>query len=284
MIHKLDYDLYCQNTMRLHSIANEYFEPESVNELRELIIELKKSNKKYYILGGGSNILMPPIIDRPVLSMKSLNCEFSINDGIVKAGASLKIQSFIRELQKEKLGGIEYLFSLPCQLGGAIYMNAGRGGIKGKSISDYVVTVNAFNPETLECITINKENCHFSHRYSDFQKNNLIILSASFRFDYKSHDDVEIAIKERLDYSIKHLDPGKPSCGSVFNISSGYIMKLLRKLGIRIGGAMYSKKTMNWISNVDNATYSDVEKLINIGILLHKLTFQNYNVEIIKWE
>lgn len=270
--------------MRLHSTATEYYEPESISELKELILQLKESGKEYYILGGGSNILMPTIITRPVIGIQSLNNEISISDGVVRAGASLKIQKFIRELQLSEMGGIEYLFSLPCQLGGAIYMNAGRGGINGKSISDYIISVDVFNPETQQVETLSKKDCCFAHRKSIFQTSNFIILGATFCFEQRTAESVEAAIKDRLDYSKKILDAGKPSCGSVFNKSNGYIMKILRKLGVRKGGAMYSKKTTNWISNVDNATFEDVESLINLGIKLHKLTFQKYNVEIIKWK
>lgn len=279
-----NHDLYHQNSMRLHSIASEYYEPESVIELKDLITQFIESGRKYYILGGGSNILMPPKISRPVIGIQSLNIEFKISEGIVTAGASLRIQKFIRELQKYEMGGIEYLFSLPCQLGGAIYMNAGRGGISGKSISDYIISVEVFNPETLQVETISKTDCCFAHRKSIFQSSNYIILGASFRFDQKTADSIENDIKERLFFSKENLDAGKPSCGSVFNKSNGYIMKLLRKLGVQKGGAMYSKKTSNWISNINNATYKDVVHLINVGIILHKLLFQKYNVEIIKWE
>lgn len=284
MKHITNHDLYHQNSMRLHSIASEYYEPESVTELKDLIARFKESGQEYYILGGGSNILMPKKISRPVIGIQSLNNEFNISDGIVKAGASIKIQRFIRDLQKSEMGGIEYLFSLPCQLGGAIYMNAGRGGISGKSISDYIISVDVLNPETLQVETISVTNCCFAHRKSIFQSSNNIILGASFRFDRKTSDSVENDIKERLDYSKKKLDAGRPSCGSVFNKSNGFIMKFLRKLGVRKGGAIYSKKTSNWISNVNNATYDDVVYLINVGIKLHKLFFQKYNVEIIVWE
>lgn len=59
-------------------------------------------------------------------------------------------------------------------------------------------------------------------------------------------------------------------------------MRLLR--GVHHGGATYSKKTNNWISNTGDATYDDIIFLIRIAKLLHQLLFQKSKTEIKIWK
>ena len=62
-------------------------------------------------------------------------------DGILECGASVRIQSLLEKIKEFSLGGIEYLASVPSSVGGAVYMNAGRGRKIKRSISDYIESV-----------------------------------------------------------------------------------------------------------------------------------------------
>lgn len=278
-----NYDLYKHNSMRLHSIAEDYYEPESLEELLSLLQDREVFLKgNFYILGGGSNLLMPPIIKKPVVSIGSIDNSIIVDGNHVSCGASVKIQTFIREMQKYGLGGIEYLYSLPCQVGGAVCMNAGRGKKYNRCISDYIENVTCLDLDTLEIINYSKQDCQFSHRHSRFQNGNSIVLEVTMSLDEKNSEEIENDIKERLDISKKYLDSSKPSCGSVFSQCNGHIMNLLK--GIRIGGAKFSSKTTNWISNIDNASYRDIRMLINIAKLTHKILLQKCHLEIKIWK
>lgn len=91
--------------MRLHSIAKDYYEPESLEELLSLLQDREVFLKgNFYILGGGSNLLMPPIIKKPVVSIGSIDKSIIVDGNHVICGASVKIQTFIREMQKYGLG------------------------------------------------------------------------------------------------------------------------------------------------------------------------------------
>lgn len=283
MKHFQNYDLYKHNSMRLHSIAEDYYEPESAEELLLLLTEHKVFQKgNFYILGGGSNVLMPPVIKRPVISVGSIDKSIDVDGNCVKCGASVRIQAFIREMQRLGLGGIEYLYSLPCQVGGAVCMNAGRGKKYNRSISDYIENVTCLDLDTLEITKYSKQNCLFSHRHSIFQNGNILVLNVTMSLEKKDPQDIENEIQERLDISKKYLDPSKPSCGSVFSSCNGQIMNYLK--GLRIGGAIFSAKTSNWISNIENASYRDVTMLINIAKFVHKILFQRCHVEIKIWK
>lgn len=203
----------------------------------------------------------------------------SILEGeLVKVGCSVRIQTLIRDLQKHSLGGIEYLFSVPTSVGGAVYMNAGRGKSEGLTISDYLVEVEYYSPTEEKFLTYKKKPDDFSHRHSPFQDLDAIIVSATFKFKEQDKVATEALIKERMEHSKKYLSADKPSCGSVFCEGNRIVYRLL--MGKRVGGAMYSKKTPDWISNMGNATASDVMALIEKGKRLHKLFFSHCKVEI----
>lgn len=281
MIHQQEHDLYTLNTMRLHAVTTDYYEPESIAELTELLAKLKSEDRKYNILGGGSNIIMPPHIET-VIALRSVCNDIKIDGQTAEVGASVKMQYLIREAQAQNLGGIEYLFSLPCQVGGAIAMNAGRGKSHGGSIADVVETVTCVDAESGRLITLKKQECGFTYRHSQLQDRGLIIVKAQLRLIPRKASEVEELIKERMELQRTHLDATRPSCGSVFCKCNQRIMRLLR--GVHHGGATYSKKTKNWISNTGDATYDDIIFLIRIAKLLHQLLFQKCKTEIKIWK
>lgn len=269
-------DLYSQNTMRLHSIADVVYYPESYYELQELI----KQKEDFLILAAGSNVILPPKLSRPVISLMSLNNRLDLlDDGRVCAGCSVRIQKLIKFLAQNNQGGIEYLYSVPASVGGLVYMNGGRGRKYNSSISDYLESVEYLDLNEMAIKTYEAKKSDFTYRHSPFQEMHVIILMAYFNFRSQDSTITESLIKERLDYSKSHLSADKPSCGSVFRKGNRIVFRLLK--GMRKGGAMYSKKTSNWISNVDNATYDDVCGLIKRGQALHKLFLSSCKPEVI---
>lgn len=269
------FDLYSHNTMKLHSIAERVYFPESCSELRYIIDKYPDA----ILLAAGSNVILPAQLQRTVVSLMSLDNSLEVTeDGCVNVGCSVRIQKLIRFLQEHNMGGIEYLYSIPASVGGLVYMNGGRGKSMNMAISDFLESVEYLDLNDMEIKTYTAERSDFSYRHSPFQDMNVIILSATFKFKGQEPEVTEQLIKERLDYSKKYLSADKPSCGTAFCKGNKYIFRLMR--GMRVGGAMFSKKTSNWISNVDNATYEDVCKLIKRAQKIHKLFFGSCEPEI----
>ena len=269
-------DLFFHNTMSLHSIADIVYFPETIEELKDIIAE---NHLELLFLAAGSNVILPPRLHRPVISIMSLNNRIELlKDGRVYVGCSVRVQRLIRFLQQNNLGGIEYLYSVPASIGGLVYMNGGRGREHNMAISDYLETVDYLDLSDLTIKSYNAQKTDFTYRHSPFQDMNVTILAAYFRFKNQKPEVTEALIKERLDYSKKYLSADKPSCGTAFCKGNRYIFRLL--LGLRVGDAMFSKKTSNWISNVGNATYEDVCKLINKTQRIHKLFLSDCQPEI----
>ena len=272
-------DLFKYNTMRIHSVADVVYFPETREELVEQIKTFKKEGTLFYVFAGGSNIIFAERVKTPLICLMELDNSITYAEGeVVKVGCSVRVQTLIRDLLKHGLGGIEYLFSVPSSVGGAVYMNAGRGKSEKKAISDYLVSAEYFSPIDLEFRTYEMNSEEFSHRHSPFQETEAVIVTATFKFKKQDAEETERLIKERMEHSKRYLSADKPSCGSVFCEGNRIVYRLL--MGKRVGGAMYSKKTPDWISNMGDATASDVMALIRKGEKMHKLFFSHCKAEI----
>ena len=269
-------DLYKFSTMRTHSIATVMYTPESNKDLINAINECKGD---CYFLGGGSNIVFADRVEKPIINLMELNNTLSLNeDGTVTAGCSVRIQKLINFGKDNAMGGFEYLCSLPASVGGIVYMNAGRGRVHHQQISDWLQTVEYLDLNDMQVKTMSVDKSQWTYRHSPFHEMKAVILSATFKMQKSSVEEVTALIQQRKDTVKANQEANKPSCGSVFNRENKYLMRLLR--GKRIGGARFSKKTNNWISNDQNGTGNDVIHLMEYAEKLHRLFFLNCKPEI----
>lgn len=267
-------------TLKIGGIANNFYIPESQTELIDLVNNI---DEKYYILANGSNILINDKKElKHVIYMNKFNNKLNYNNGIIEAGASVRIQQLINFSHKYELGGLEYLFSVPATVGGAICMNAGRGRGLNKSISDYIIDVTVYDGKSI--LVLSKDECKFSHRNSIFKNNDYIILSCRLKFNHMSLEKGEKLNKERIRYSKQYQDSSIANAGSTFCLSSKKIMDVLKKL--QLGwkdGARFSGKTSNWIVNNGYGNYKQVKILITFTKIIHKILFQKVELEYIEW-
>jgi UDP-N-acetylmuramate dehydrogenase len=254
--------------------------PENEGELIQEIKRCKKEGLNYKILGCGSNVL---ICDKGINGVVIKNTEACsyINkedNNIVEVGSSIYIQNFVRFCIEHDLEGMEYLYSIPATIGGAIYMNAGTGKKTNLSISDNLVSVKIFDGVKIK--EIKKEECKFNYRYSIFHKNkDWIILGATFKLREQPKEIGEKKIKERMDFVKKHQNRKHPNAGSIFKKISPVSKKLLS--GIKIGNA---RMKGNWISNIGGASFRDVMTIIKIAKIISYLSLKKPELEIEIWK
>ena len=200
-------------------------------------------------------------------------------------GASVSLQKLITQINNDGYGGIEYLFSVPALLGGAVAMNAGRGKIHNSSIGDYIKEVKIYDYEERKIKTIIKDECQFSYRKSIFKEKDYIVLGAVFNFPSVDIEEARRKREDRIRYVRKLQDNSGNNFGSVFREYNKYIMQVFRVLhfGYKCG-MMYSKKTSNWLINRENGSYKQATDLIEKAIRVHRLMGMKIVLEVIKWE
>lgn len=279
----IDEEMAKHTTFKIGGPVDLMLVPESEEEVIEAVKYCHKNRTKIRILGNGSNVLVDDKgLEGCVLNMTRACNHLDYKDGLIFAGASVKIQEFIRFCVNKGVRGCEYLYSVPATVGGAIAMNAGRGALYNKQISDDLLTVRVFDGEKI--FEVSKDECEFSYRNSIFQKNvHWIILGAVFKPLPQSTEEGQIKVRERMDFIKKNQDHKFASAGSIFKKSRHRIFMILR--GLRWGAAGYSAKAPNWINNIDGkAKARDVFMLIKLTKLLNLLTFRKAKLEVKVWK
>lgn len=254
-------DLKKLNTYRIGGVAKYLIKPSDMEELKNTIEELIKKDIKYYILGGGSNVILPDEdFDGAIIKLDKLNT-FLIKDSCVFAGSGLSLNEFIKKCLDEGYTNFTNLYGIPGSLGGAIIGNAGANG---SEIFDDLCAVLVYDEGLIKLI--NKENIKYEYRNTEFKNSNIIIIGAIFKLIPGNTDISWQMIKENLEKR-KNAQPLEyPSAGSVFKNPKGLSAgKLIEECNLKektIGGAKVSKKHANFIINENNATSYDIITLI----------------------
>lgn len=254
-------------TFRIGGPAERLVIPQDKESLIEVIISCKERNIPFFILGRGSNVLICNEGLQGVVIKNTHACtELQIAGNYVNVGSSVSLQKLITFCIDNNLYGMEYLYSVPGNVGGAIYMNAGRGEKFKQSISNHIVSVEIFDGEKIRVLKQNE--CYFEYRSSIFQKEkSWIILSALLDLPKQNKKIGKQKIKERIQFVKKVQDLKYANAGTVFKRNFNALSEII---GYRIGDAKFSTKAPGWIINLGKATFNDVYMLIIYAMDCHK--------------
>jgi UDP-N-acetylmuramate dehydrogenase len=253
------------NTFKIGGRAAYFLEVKTQEDLIEGISWAKRQGLPFFILGGGSNLLVSDYGYSGIILKIVLN-GFHFNGEKLEAGAGANLSVLINESKNRNLSGLEWAAGIPrITVGGAVYGNAGAFGFM---TADIVESIEAFDTEDEKIKQLSFKECQFDYKESIFKKNkNLIILSAIFHLDLKEKKDLEEEIKRVASHRKEH-HPSEPSAGSIFKnpfqVPAGELIEKCGLKGERIGDAQVSRKHGNFIVNLGSATSSDVAKLISL--------------------
>ena len=252
-------DLKKYNTLKLNSKAKLMVFPKNEKELIE-VLELLK-DEKHFVIGNGSNIILPNYYDGVIIKLEKLN-NYKIEDDILYVESGAMINYIANTTANMGYGGLDYATGIPGTIGGSIYGNA---GCYGSSISDVLIDAKVYDGDKI--ITLKNKDFMFKYRYSMLKDNkDLIIISARFKLEKKDKEELKKQILERTNKRIATQDLSHPSNGSMFRNPEGLIAgKLIDDLGLKgyhVNDAMVSLKHANFIINNGKATQEDIIKLV----------------------
>ena len=255
-------------TIRVGGFAEYFSKPNNTDEFINLINWARLNNHKCRIIGAGSNLLINNIFLKglTICTKKMRSIKIESHSGIVEVEAGVMLPTMSNILAKKGLQGGEWTVGIPGTIGGAIYMNAGS---KQLSLANNLLSVRVIDTKTLKISEIEKKDINFQYRYSPFQQNNLMIISAKLLFEPKGNieqllETTQKNLKKKTDTQPYHL----PSFGSVFkNPTNNYAGKLIEELGLKgfkIGDAEISTMHGNFIVNNSSANSKDILDLITV--------------------
>lgn len=263
---KLNEPLSRQTTFKIGGPADLFYESKTGKELIGVIRVIREIGIPYFILAGGSNILVGDKGFRGmVIKFLISNFKFLIKDKIVlvTVGAGMPTSVLLNELTKRSISGLEFMAGVPGTVGGAVRGNAGAWQ---QNFGDKVSRVKVLTSQS-EIVWLKKADCQFEYRHSRFKKSGEIVLEAELELVYGKEEEIKKQIEGYLE---KRIDqPQEPSAGSVFinpkPQAAGELIEQCGLKGKRIGGAQISKKHANFIINVGEAKATDVLALIGLA-------------------
>lgn len=275
--------LASKSTFKVGNTADLFIVPDSVNSFCRAVSASKSQESKFFILGGGSNVVFP---DTPyngiIISTENLNNilvtddehdDISKNEVLVTCECGTTMAAFVNFCTKHNFSGAEQFAGLPGTIGGAVYMNA---RCFEKSISDIL-----YSTEHLELLPHGKFSLinlpfakdQWNYKKSPFQNQERYITSATFRLTRVSseqHDQIEKDCKKYISERVEKGHFKFPSAGSVFKNNHDFGMpsgKLIDEAGLKgtiIGGAQIAPFHGNFIININNAKASDIRELVEL--------------------
>lgn len=273
-----DISLKKYNTYRLDVKCGYLIYPSTVEELINLLKYLKESNISYFILGGGSNIILAKPYFDVVIKLDKLN-NIEIKDNIVIVGAGVSLIYLANLCMNNNLNGLAFAGGIPGMVGASTAMNAGA---YKEDMASIVKEVKVLTPD-LEVITLTNKDLNYSYRNSFLKEHkDYICIEVTLEMSYENKEQIKETMASRKQRRIDTQPLDKPSAGSVFRnpegLSAGKLIEDAGLKGYKIGGAEISTKHANFIVNNGDATYEDILELIDYT---KKKIKEIYNIDLI---
>lgn len=279
----LDEPMSLHTTMKVGGNAELFAEPEDVFSLALVISECKKNSVDFFILGGGSNLIVSDEGFCGVIISMNAFSSIEFENGIVVCGSGVETNRAVEFFAENGILGMESFAGLPGTCGGACYMNARcySNDISSKiEFVEYLDLENfdensyKFLEKHIKMYHNNKDCAQWTYKHSPFMKKSVVITKVAFKAEECQLEKIS-ELKAACESFIKDREQKghfkAPSSGSVFKNNrdfgepSGKLIDEAGLKGAKIGGAQIAPWHGNIIINTGNATCSDIKKLVQLA-------------------
>lgn len=276
-------------TFRIGGEAKFFIQADSPEELVAAVQWAKEKNEKFFVLGGGSNLLVSDSGFDGLIIKYNYQHLFREND-VIECGGGLALARVCLSAQQHGLSGLEWAVGVPGTVGGAVRGNA---ACFGSEMAAIIIEVSAFDPSDGKISALTKEECGFSYRSSVFKEKNMVILGCKLQLKKGNEDEIrqkiEDIVKRRSEQQPKHYSAGsifknvpltevnnqelineaqrenKISGAGAGSLPAAWLIEKLHFKGMEVGGASVSDLHANFIINKQGkATAEDVIVLMSL--------------------
>ncbi len=283
-----DVEISKHTTYKTGGVFKYFVEPYTVECLQKVVSYLKNNGIKYFVIGNGSNIIMPEGYNEVVVIKLTHLSNYTICDDYIEVDAGILMPKIALELAYLDISCFEFASGIPGTIGGCIYMNAGA---YGSEIKDCIISALVYDASTNEIFEVDVADMNLTYRHSIFMSKPWIVLCAKFKYQVGNRDEIVTLINDRRRRRVNTQPVGLACAGSVFrNFDDLPVWKAIDECGLRgysIGGASISDKHCNMIINNGDATSDDIIKLIEE---MKRKVYEKFGRElvleqkIIKWD
>ena len=261
-----DHSIKKLNWLNIGGISRVFFKPKDLKELKKFL-ELYSNRAKLFVLGSGSNVLFKDdVYEGTIIKLSNNFSSISKldNDKII-SGSSCSQKRLSMFALENNISGFEFMYCIPGSVGGGIKMNSGCFGTEFKDRLISLQCIDTFG--NLKVIPGREIN--FNYRKTELNEN-LIFLSATFKGNLAKKEEIKILMQD-LHEKKNNSQPSKiKTGGSTFKNPIDQTEKKAWELikesvatDISFGDAHISEKHSNFFVNKNNATFADMNSLIN---------------------
>ena len=163
-------NLASRNTLALPAHAALYARIASVEQLQALADFYAPGDRRFFILGGGSNLVLTGDVDGLVAHMAIPGRELAGEDAdawYVRAGAGETWHDFVQWTLAQGWPGLENLALIPGTVGAAPIQNIGAYGLE---VAERFHALAAFDMQRGESVRFDRAGCRFGYRDSVFKQ------------------------------------------------------------------------------------------------------------------
>jgi UDP-N-acetylmuramate dehydrogenase len=237
-------------TMKVGGPAQYYVDVNSTAQMIQLVRWAHTAQLPYFVLGGGSNILISDsgirglVIHNRCRSVRidpAPCCVFPLDERpYLFAESGAPTAGVARTSVNGGLVGFEWAISIPGTIGGAVLGNAGAHGGAVADNFEYGYLID----ETGEVRQFDNQEMGYAYRDSALKRGQPlqaafkpVVLSANFRLVEADGAEAVAALKARADQFLHHrrqTQPNAPSLGSTFVNPPGHFAgRLIEEAGLK---------------------------------------------------
>jgi len=215
-------------------------------------------------IGRGSNLLITDSgIDGLVMDLSHVN-DLNVEGKSITAGAGVRMSKLAQTAASAGLTGLEFMATVPGDLGGGVAMNAGAFG---QQVSDVLQSAQILNRDgTVQ--TLSRAELDMQYRYTKLPQGALV-LSATFELLAGDTENIKQTMRDMRKKRSDSQPLALPNCGSVFKNPEGdFAARLIESVGLKgkqVGKANISDIHANFIVNQGGASCEDVLALIRLA-------------------
>jgi UDP-N-acetylmuramate dehydrogenase len=168
--------LASHTTFGVGGSARFFVEANTEEEIEEAIAFAREKKMPMFVLGNGSNVLVPDAgVEGVVLKLKNNKIAFESNgDTLLIADAGTQWEQIVDAVTEQNLFGIENLAGIPGTMGGAAVQNIGAYGAELSEVFEYADVVDT---KTGDKKRVNKKEVEFAYRTSFFKMHRELIVT-----------------------------------------------------------------------------------------------------------
>lgn len=255
-----------RTSFRLGGPADLLAAPRTPEEAARIVTLCARESVPCFVLGGGTNILVSDKGVRGVVIDLTLLSGLQAEGTLITALGGTPVSALSEFALSKGLAGMEFAYSLPGSVGGAVWMNA---RCYEREISDVLEFVDYLDPD-IGSRRLAMRRDEWDYKVSPFQGMRGVILQAGFRLAPGNPRQIEDRMQEHRQDRERKGHFLFPCAGSVFKNNrafgapTGVIVDSLGLKGRRIGGAQVAPFHGNIIINTGGATAQDVRALIEL--------------------